>query len=64
MKKIFDIAAHIAIAMLLGFIVITVLHGYNPLMAFLTSNVTRVYIIIMCACGVTAAVGCIAAHRK
>ena len=40
-----------AIAMLLGFVVIMVLHGYNPLMSVLTSAVTRVYIVIMCAFG-------------
>jgi len=64
MKKIFDFAAHLAIAMLLGFVVIMVLHGYNPLMSFLTSAATRVYIIIMCAFGVIAAIGCIAANRR
>jgi len=39
---------HLSIAMLLGFAVLAILDSYNPLMRFLTSSTSKVYIIIMC----------------
>lgn len=40
--------AKIALALALGLIVITVLDGYNPLMGFLTSTPSKVFIICTC----------------
>ena len=40
MRAVKEFIAHLAIAMLLGMVVITILDGYNPLMAFLTSSPT------------------------
>lgn len=64
MKAIMEFIAHLAIAMFLGMVVITVLDGYNPLMAFLTSNTTKIYIIVMCILGLVTALMYIAKSRK
>ncbi len=40
--------AKIALALALGLIVITVLDGYNPLMGFLTSTPSKVFIVCTC----------------
>ena len=64
MKALKEFIAHLAIAMFLGMVVITVLDGYNPLMAFLTSNTTKVYIIVMCILGLVTALMYIAKSRK
>ena len=64
MKAIMEFIAHLAIAMFLGMVVITVLDGYNPLMAFLTSRTTKIYIIVMCILGLVTAVMYIAKSRK
>lgn len=40
--------AKIALALALGLIVITVLDGFNPLMGFLTSIPSKVFIICTC----------------
>lgn len=49
MRVLKELLPHLAIAMLLGMIVLVILHDRNPLMAFLTSRASAVYIIIMCA---------------
>ena len=64
MRAVKEFIAHLAIAMLLGMAVITILDGYNPLMAFLTSKATKVYIVVMCILGVTAAIMYIAESRR
>ena len=64
MKALKEFIAHLSIAMLLGMVVITILDGYNPLMAFLTSKATKVYIIVMCILGVATAVMYIAKSRN
>lgn len=64
MKAVKEFLAHLVIAMLLGMVVITILDGYNPLMAFLTSRATKVYIVVMCILGVAVAVMYIAQSRK
>lgn len=48
--------AKIALALALGLMVITVLDGFNPLMGFLTSTPSKVFIICTClSAAVTAA---------
>lgn len=48
MKFIKGFLPHLAAAMLLGLVVLIVLDGYNPLMGFLTSGVSKVYMLLMC----------------
>ena len=64
MRAVKEFIAHLAIAMLLGMVVITILDGCNPLMAFLTSRPTKVYIVVMCILGVVTAIMYIAKSRK
>ena len=46
MKFLKNFLPHLAIAMAVGLVVIMILDGFNPLMKFLTSDVTRAYIVI------------------
>ena len=64
MRAVKELLAHLLIAMLLGMVVITILDGYNPLMAFLTSRATKIYIMTMCALGLIVAVLYIAQRRR
>lgn len=41
--------------MALGLALIVVLDGYNPMMGFLTSDVSKIYIYILCALAVLTA---------
>ena len=54
---------HLSAAMALGLVVIMILDGYNPLMKFLTSSVTKAYIIIMAVVVITNSIMCIAGDR-
>lgn len=53
MRKIFAfikyILPHLLLSMALGLVLIAVLDGYNPMMGFLTSEVSKIYIYILCA---------------
>ena len=49
MKYVKSFLPHLAIAMLLGLVLIVYLDGRNPYMAFLTSGVSKIYILILCA---------------
>lgn len=62
--KFMEFLNHLAICMALAFIVITILNGFNPLMSFLTSNTTKVFIFIFCAVVIVSSVGAIARGRK
>lgn len=59
MKKIADfviyILPHLLLSMALGLVLITVLDGYNPMMGFLTSDVSKIYIYVLCALAVLTA---------
>ena len=46
LKKILN---YVSIALCLGLIVITVLDGFNPMMSFLTSKPSKIYIFATCA---------------
>ena len=39
-------------AMLLGLILLVYLDGRNPYMLFLTSNVSKIYMLVLCGLGV------------
>ena len=62
--KIMEFLSHLAICMALAFIVITILNGFNPMMSFLTSNITKIFIFIFCAVVVVSSVGAIIRARK
>ena len=47
MKFLKNFLPHLAIAMAVGLVVIMILDGFNPLMKFLTSDVTRAYICLL-----------------
>ena len=49
------ILPHLLLCMALGLALIVVLDGYNPMMGFLTSNVSKIYIYILCALAVLVA---------
>ena len=40
-------------AMLLGLLLLVYLDGRNPYMAFLTSGVSKIYLVILCVLGLT-----------
>jgi hypothetical protein len=63
MKTLSRFLPHLALAMLLGLMVITVLDGYNPLMAFLTSQTSKIYIFITCVLGIVCCCMLIARQR-
>ncbi len=62
--KIMEFLNHLAICMALAMAVITILNGYNPVMSFLTSTVSRVFIFLFCAVVVVSSVGAIVRRRK
>ena len=59
MRKIFAfikyILPHLLLCMALGLALIVILDGYNPMMGFLTSEVSKTYIYILCALAVLVA---------
>lgn len=64
MKFLKNFLPHLAIAMAVGLVVIMILDGFNPLMKFLTSDVTRTYIVILAIVVVISSVISIAENRK
>lgn len=52
--------AKILIALALGLLVISVLDGYNPTMAFLTSTPSKAYILITCIAAIALGILCLA----
>ena len=64
MKFLKNFLPHLAIAMAVGLVVIMILDGFNPLMKFLTRDVTRAYIVILAIVVVISSVISIAENRK
>ena len=64
MKFLKNFLPHLAIAMAVGLVVIMILDGFNPLMKFLTNDVTRAYIVILAIVVVISSVISIAENRK
>lgn len=64
MRWLRDFLPHLSIAMLLGVPVLIYCQGRNPMMGFLTSRVSYVYLLIMCAVGVAVAILDIADRRR
>ena len=46
MKKFLDFLPHLAACMAAVLIVITILNGFNPLMAWLTSRTSRIFLLL------------------
>lgn len=65
MKAIRTFLPNLCISMTLAFLVIVYLDGRNPMMAFLTSNVSKLYFIIYAAvCLLTAVVALTKPQRR
>ena len=64
MKFLKNFLPHLAIAMAVGLVVIMILDGFNPLMKFLASDVTRAYIVILAIVVVASSIIAIAESRK
>ncbi|MCR5663334.1 MAG: hypothetical protein K6G17_00475 [Oscillospiraceae bacterium] len=64
MKKIARAIPHLAIALLLGLQVFVVLDGFNPLMQWLNSGVSKIYITATCVVGLIACVLCVVQQRR
>ena len=62
--KIMEFLSHLAICMALALIVITILNGFNPLMSFLTSDTTKVFIFVFCGVVVVSSIGAIVRGRR
>lgn len=54
------VLAKILIALALGLLVLIVLDGYNPTMAFLTSTSSKVYIFFTCLAAAALGILCLA----
>lgn len=54
------VLAKILIALALGLLVLVVLDGYNPTMAFLTSASSKVYIFFTCLAAAALGILCLA----
>lgn len=64
MKFIRDFLPHLAISMLLSLVVLVILDDRNPLMAFLTSRVSKIYILLLCLVCLAALILSIADSRR
>lgn len=64
MKWLRDFLPHLSIAMLLGLPVLIYCHERNPMLSFLTSNASFVYMLTLCVVGLTVAVMDISDRRR
>lgn len=65
MKKFFrGFLPNLALAMLLGLMTIVIVDGFNPMMRFLGSNVTKIYIMATCVVCIAVSVSQIARWRR
>ena len=55
---------NIAVALLLGLLTIVIVDGFNPMMRFLGSNVTKIYIIVTCIVCLAVAINQIVRWRR
>ena len=63
-KRIRGFLPHLSIALCLGLAVLTVLDGFNPMMAFLTSQPSKLFIYCCCAAGIASGIECVLSHRR
>ena len=64
MKKLGEFIPHLSICLLICLAVFTVLDGYNPYMKWLTSTVSKIYIVLCIVVGITPAVMLIVRQRR
>lgn len=54
---------NLALALVLGLMTIVIVDGFNPMMQFLGSNVTKIYIMLTCIVCLVVAISAIARWR-
>ena len=59
-----DFLPHFSISMLLGLVVLIYVDMRNPLMNFLTSTPSKIYLLILCAAGLATAILYITDRRR
>ena len=64
MKKFFDFLPHLALCMAAAFVVITILNGFNPLLGWLTSTTTKIFIFLFCAVVMASAITSIVRNSR
>ena len=64
MKTIKAFLPHLLISLLLGLILLVYLDGRNPMMEFLTSRASKIYLISTCAVGLTVAMLYVSGQRR
>ena len=64
MRKFLTFIPHLTLVMALGLAVFTVLDGFNPMMEWLTSGLSKAYILILCALSAATAVLCAAEQER
>lgn len=64
MKAIRKLLPHVCISLCLGLAVIAVLDGFNPMMAFLTSRPSKIFLFCCCAAGILCGVECVRCQRR
>lgn len=63
MRKLLEFIPHLTLVMALGLALFTILDGFNPVMEWLTSGVSKFYIYLFCALSVFTSVLCLRADR-
>lgn len=64
MKKLGEFIPHLCIAMMLCLLVFVVLDGFNPMMRWLNSGVSKLFIVLACLVGLVTALMLIARQRR
>ena len=63
MRKLLEFIPHLTLVMALGLALFTILDGFNPVMEWLTSGISKGYIFLFCALSVLTSVLCLRAER-
>lgn len=64
MRKLLEFIPHLTLVLALGLAVFAVLDGFNPMMEWLTSLVSKIYIFAFCALAAATSVLCMLAQRR
>ena len=64
MRKFLEFIPHLTLVMALGLALFTILDGFNPMMEWLTSGLSKGYILILCALSAATAVLCMAGQDR
>lgn len=64
MKKFEEFLPHLSICLLICLAVFVVLDGYNPYMKWLTSTVSKIYLVICIVVGILTAIALIVRQRR